>query len=187
MARLLPPKRQPAGLAHTLSHGFEKRNGCAGEMPENSGEWRVPGGKRRCGGGNASRSGLAVHTRRVRRRRVQATPGDPPICRWVPEQYAGVDGERQKFRDETHLAAARMRCAAAAIMVNLSDRGHPMEPLDPALLSRWLEISAQLVPRLCMVVAGAFACIRLRWVRRALRGLRTSWLVSFLPSYRAAS
>lgn len=51
-----------------------------------------------------------------------------------------------------------------------------MESPDPTLWSRWLEVAAQLVPRVCMVVVGAFACIRLRWVRRALRGLETSWI-----------
>ena len=50
-----------------------------------------------------------------------------------------------------------------------------MESLDPALLSFWMKLSALLVTRVCMVVTAAFACIRLQWVRRALRGLETSW------------
>jgi LytS/YehU family sensor histidine kinase len=50
-----------------------------------------------------------------------------------------------------------------------------MESQDLALVHHWLEFSAQLVPRICVVVVGAFACIRLQWVRRALRGLATSW------------
>lgn len=50
-----------------------------------------------------------------------------------------------------------------------------MESPDLTLLFHWLDLSAQLVQRVCVVVAGAFACIRLQWVRRALRGLETSW------------
>lgn len=39
-----------------------------------------------------------------------------------------------------------------------------------------LDYSAQLAQRVCVVVVAAFACIRLQWVRDALRGAETSWL-----------
>jgi len=52
-----------------------------------------------------------------------------------------------------------------------------MESPDLApLLHFWWDFTVLLVPRLCVMVVAAFACIRLPWVRRALRGLEaTSW------------
>ena len=39
----------------------------------------------------------------------------------------------------------------------------------------FLDFTILLVPRLCVVVVAAFACIRLPWVRRAVRDLEASW------------
>jgi LytS/YehU family sensor histidine kinase len=48
------------------------------------------------------------------------------------------------------------------------------------LLLHWLDYTVQLAPKVCMVVVAAFVCIRLRWVRGALRGAETSWFHRFM-------
>ncbi len=50
-----------------------------------------------------------------------------------------------------------------------------MDSPELTLLLHGLDYSAQLLPRICVVVVAAFACIRLQWVRRALRGAETDW------------
>jgi two-component system sensor histidine kinase LytS len=50
-----------------------------------------------------------------------------------------------------------------------------MDFLDLDWLFRGLGYSAQLTQRVCVVVVAAFVCIRLQWVRRALRGTETDW------------
>lgn len=48
-----------------------------------------------------------------------------------------------------------------------------MDGLDPVFL--WLDYSAQLLQRVCVVVTAAFVCIRIEWLRRALRGADIEW------------
>ncbi len=50
-----------------------------------------------------------------------------------------------------------------------------MELFNLALLLHWLDYTSRLAPKVCMVVVAAFVCIRLRWVRDALRGAESSW------------
>ena len=50
-----------------------------------------------------------------------------------------------------------------------------MDSSELTLLFHWLDYTALLLPKVCVVVVAAFVCIRLQRVRDALRGTETSW------------